>query len=191
LSRLCWRLTAAVVATALAAAAVAGFARAARDVQDEPITPIPTPNVDARKAALGELLFSDPRLSANGRISCRSCHDVQTNGATAQRFDLGADGRLFTLNTPTVFNAALSFRLNWEGNRRSLEELVLGTQHNPKPKGSGGPAAKARLQEDAADGGRFASSRSMAARRTRRGSSTPCPNTCAPWLRPVRGLIAG
>ena len=31
------------------------------------------------------------------------------------------------LNTPTVFNVSLNFRLNWEGNFRSLEE---GVEHS-------------------------------------------------------------
>jgi cytochrome c peroxidase len=155
LTRPYWRLTAATVAAVLGAAALAGFASAAREVRDEPITPIPAPSVDARKAALGELLYKDPRLSTSGRISCQSCHDVGSNGATSRRFDLGADGRPFALNTPTVFNAALSFRLNWEGNLRSLDQLVVGTLHNPRLMGAGGPEAMARLQADPEIGGRF------------------------------------
>ena len=35
------------------------------------------------------------------------------------------------LNTPTVFNAGLNFRLNWEGSFRSLEEGVEHTLRNP------------------------------------------------------------
>jgi cytochrome c peroxidase len=163
LSRPYWRLTAAVVAAVFGAVALTGLALAAhhdagaRDdgAHDEPITPVPAPNVDTRKAALGELLYRDPRLSTSGRVSCQSCHDVQTNGATNRRFDLGTDGRPFTLNTPTVFNAALSFRLNWEGNVRSLDDLVAGTLHNPRLMGAGGPEAMARLQADPNIGGRF------------------------------------
>jgi len=35
------------------------------------------------------------------------------------------EGRPFPLNTPTIFNAALNFRLNWAGNFRSLESQVF------------------------------------------------------------------
>ena len=35
------------------------------------------------------------------------------------------------LNTPTVFNASLNFRVNWEGNVRSLEEGVENSLRNP------------------------------------------------------------
>ena len=34
----------------------------------------------------------------------------------------GLDGELLNFNAPTVFNVALSFRLNWRGNFRTLEE---------------------------------------------------------------------
>src|SRR5215471_8867340 len=50
----------------------------------EPITPIPAmPPQDARRLVLGERLFSDPRLSHDDTRSCSSCHDVRTNGASA------------------------------------------------------------------------------------------------------------
>jgi len=70
-------------------------------------------------------------LSADGSRACISCHDIHTNGATTNPLDKGIDGSELTLNTPTVFNAALSFRLNWEGNLRTLEaqaESVLENQ---------------------------------------------------------------
>jgi cytochrome c peroxidase len=44
---------------------------------------------------------------------------------------LTPEGRPLALNTPTVFNASLNFRLNWEGNLRSLEEHAKQTLHNP------------------------------------------------------------
>src|SRR4051812_3531769 len=88
----------------------------------EPITPIPTmPPQHPRRLVLGERLFSDPRLSHNDTHSCSSCHDIRTNGASGNAHDLTPGGRSIALNTPTVFNASLNFRLNWEGNFRSLE----------------------------------------------------------------------
>ena len=47
---------------------------------------------------------------------------MRTNGASGNALDVTPEGRPLALNTPTVFNAALSFRLNWEGNFRSLED---------------------------------------------------------------------
>lgn len=88
----------------------------------EPITPIPPPpSANPLKVALGEELFQSRLLSHDQTLSCMSCHDVRSNGADHVRHAIGADGIPLEFNTPTVFNASLSFRLNWEGNKRSLE----------------------------------------------------------------------
>ena len=88
----------------------------------EPITPIRSPpEADPLKLARGEELFQSRLLSHDQTLSCRSCHDVRNNGADNLQRATGADGRPLVLNTPTVFNAVLSFRLNWEGDRRTLE----------------------------------------------------------------------
>src|SRR5262245_16901262 len=74
-------------------------------VGSEPITPIPPPPAqDLRRIALGEQLFNDPRLSHDSERSCSSCHDLRTNGASANARDLTPDGRLTSFNTLTVFN---------------------------------------------------------------------------------------
>jgi cytochrome c peroxidase len=97
----------------------------------EPITPIPAPRAqDPQRVLLGERLFSDRRLSHDNTHSCSSCHDIGTNGASASIRD-AREGQRIALNTPTVFNVSLNFRLNWEGNFRSLEEGIEGTLRNP------------------------------------------------------------
>src|SRR5262244_2533042 len=103
------------------------------DTGQEPITQIlAVPAQDARRLALGERLFSDRRLSHDNTRSCSSCHDIRTNGATNSAHDLTPEGRPFPLNTPTIFNAALNFRLNWAGNFRSLESQAEGALGNPR-----------------------------------------------------------
>jgi cytochrome c peroxidase len=97
----------------------------------EPITPVPPPPpADPLKLALGEQLFADPRLSHDGTLTCSSCHDVHSNGADSKRLRTARDGSVMTFNIPTVFNAALSFRLNWEGNFRTLEEHTESSLEN-------------------------------------------------------------
>ena len=97
----------------------------------EPITPIPpAPDADPLKLALGERLFADPRLSHDGTLTCSSCHDVHSNGADSKRLRAARDGSVMTFNIPTVFNAALSFRLNWEGNFRTLEDQTESSLEN-------------------------------------------------------------
>jgi cytochrome c peroxidase len=115
----------------------------------EPITPIPAaPAQDPRRLALGEQLFGDPRLSHDNTRNCRSCHNTRTNGASANAHDVTPEGGPIALNTPTVFNAALNFRLNWEGNVRSLERGAEQTLRNPTIMASSPDEAVGKLRAD-------------------------------------------
>ena len=113
----------------------------------EPITPIPSPPIqDLRQVALGERLFHDPRLSHDNSRSCASCHDLSTNGASASSPSSTTDPS--ELNVPTVFNAALSFRLNWEGDLRTLEDQIVQTLDKPQTMGSSVEEAVHKLRAD-------------------------------------------
>jgi cytochrome c peroxidase len=106
---------------------------AAKPLADqEPITPIPPPPAaDPLKLRLGEGLFGDPRLSGDGKLACSSCHDLRTNGAGNGRRTLAHDGSNAPFDVLTVFNAALNFRLNWEGNFRALGAHIESSLENP------------------------------------------------------------
>ena len=52
------------------------------------------------------------------------------------------------LNTPTVFNVSLNFRLNWEGNFRTLEEGVEHTLRNPAIMASSAGEVASKLRAD-------------------------------------------
>jgi len=91
---------------------------------------------DLQKVRLGERLFGDPRLSHDNSRSCLSCHDLQTNGASTARHDVGLDGSSLPLNTPTIFNAALNFRLGWEGKLHTFESDIKAALDNPKIMGT-------------------------------------------------------
>jgi len=96
--------------------------------RDEPISPLPrTAPPESIRTRLGAQLFSDPRLSEHGRLSCASCHDLDTSGATGNRVDRGDDGTASSYNTPTVFNAEFNFRRNWEGRPRTTAALIART----------------------------------------------------------------
>jgi cytochrome c peroxidase len=118
-------------------------------VDQEPITPIPQPPAaDPLKLALGKHLFEDPRLSHDGTRACFSCHDTRTNGADSDRRDTAPDGSQLPLNTNTVFNAALSFRFNWEGDFRTLEAQAEASLENPMIMGTSVDEVLARLKAD-------------------------------------------
>ncbi|MBR0884389.1 cytochrome c peroxidase [Bradyrhizobium japonicum] len=127
---------------------------ASRVVEDcEPITPIPQPPLaDPKKVALGERLFGDPRLSADGTFACSSCHDVSTNGADGTK---GRKDASEALDTLTVFNAALSFRLTWGGRFRTLADQAEASIANPANMHSSVPEVVQRLKEDIATNGAF------------------------------------
>ena len=118
------------------------------DTQPAPITPIPNPPaVDPSKLALGESLFNDGRLSHDGSLSCASCHDVHTNGAASRRVtSRHASEMRFTVLS--VFNAALSFRLNWEGNFRTLEAQIESSLESPRNMASNTAEVLDKLKDD-------------------------------------------
>jgi cytochrome c peroxidase len=98
---------------------------------EEPISPIPSPPAaDPQKLALGERLFEDHRLSHDGSLACISCHDVRTNGAGGPKQVAQRDSKV-GFNTLSVFNAALNFRLNWEGNFKTFEAQTVSSLENP------------------------------------------------------------
>ncbi len=71
----------------------------------------------------GRLLFLDPRLSADGRTACASCHDparaFQDGRATAMGRHAG------TRNTPGLFDVAQQRWLGWGGAHDSLWSASL------------------------------------------------------------------
>jgi cytochrome c peroxidase len=121
----------------------------------EPITPIPAPPAqDSKRVLLGERLFSDRRLSHDNTHSCSLCHDIGTNGASANVRDTPGSQPL-ALNTPTVFNVSLNFRLNWEGNFRSLEEGIESSLLNPAIMASSVEETVGKLRDDPGIVGQF------------------------------------
>ncbi|USI74909.1 cytochrome-c peroxidase [Sphingomonas morindae] len=135
----------------LAAGLAGGAAPPGRPPADgrRPIAPLPAPPPAALRdrVALGARLYGDPRLSASGRISCQSCHDLASNGATGARRDPGDNGAASPFNTPTVFNSALNFRFNWQGGMPTLPDVVAASLRNPHVMGGSAPGLR-RLRAD-------------------------------------------
>ena len=118
---------------------------------DAAITPLPQPPpTNPLKLALGERLFNDRRLSHDDRLACSSCHDVRTNGADASHRVTAHDGSPMPFTVLSVFNAALNFRLNWEGNFRTLESQARSSLENPTNMATSVDEVRRKLDADPA-----------------------------------------
>ncbi|MDR3177284.1 MAG: cytochrome-c peroxidase [Desulfovibrio sp.] len=99
---------------------------------DEPVQPLPeTLEADQAKAALGERLFADKRLSADDSVSCASCHVLEQGGADGRKFSEGVRGRIGVVNSPGIYNVAFNIRQFWDGRAESLRAQVPGPVFNP------------------------------------------------------------
>lgn len=100
--------------------------------REEPISPIPQ-NIEynEKKARLGEQLFFDTRLSANRKIACASCHQLENGGDDNTAFGISLSDEKHVINTPTVFNARYNFRQNWDGGAKTLQDQVSMVVSNP------------------------------------------------------------
>ena len=83
------------------------------------------------KIELGRMLFFEKRLSANGRLSCNSCHDLASYGVDHQPTSSGFWNQKGTRNSPTVYNAAGYFAQFWDGRAATVEEQAKGPILNP------------------------------------------------------------
>ena len=102
------------------------------------------------KVALGRALYFDKRLSADGTVSCATCHDPATAFADHRPVAVGVNNRVGSRNAPTLLNAAFSPFLLWDGRARTLEEQVLQPLFNPAEMGmTDRRAVVARLEADA------------------------------------------
>jgi len=89
-----------------------------------PPVPVPPDNPQSpEKIALGNKLFHDKHFSADGTVSCSTCHnDAKAFTDSPLKTSLGIGGQLGTRNAPTIVNAAYFQTLFWDGRTYSLED---------------------------------------------------------------------
>ena len=101
----------------------------------EPLRPDPTNRHadDAAAAALGRSLFFDAALSANGNVSCASCHQPQRQfqDGTPLGHGVGTTNR----RTMPIAGTAHSPFLFWDGRKDSLWSQALGPLEHPAEHG--------------------------------------------------------
>ena len=83
------------------------------------------------KIALGERLFFDGRLSADGTVACSTCHDPAHAFTDARPTSIGIDGRTGQRNTPTILNALYNKTQFWDGRAKTVEEQAAFPIVNP------------------------------------------------------------
>jgi len=81
----------------------------------------------AKEIELGRMLFYDPRLSANGQISCSTCHNPQNGWGDGRELAVGiADGlgvpQVGRRHTPHIINGSYSPLMFWDG--RVVDEIA-------------------------------------------------------------------
>jgi cytochrome c peroxidase len=132
-----------------------GHVRTARNYPDleaaNPVCPLPPPPLGIddldelsspptpERVRLGRWLFYDSRLSADGTLSCATCHVPEHAFSNGTRVAKGAGGHAGVRKTPTFINVAHVFvrnRFGWDGHAASLEEQSLRPLANPDEMGS-------------------------------------------------------
>jgi cytochrome c peroxidase len=90
---------------------------------DNPQTP--------EKIALGQKLFFDGRLSADGTVACSTCHDPARAFTDGRPTSIGIRGRVGQRNAPSVLNALYNKTQFWDGRVTTLEEQAALPIVNP------------------------------------------------------------
>jgi cytochrome c peroxidase len=94
----------------------------------------PTPE----RVRLGRWLFYDTRLSADGTISCATCHRPEYAFSQPMAVPTGIGGRAGSRKTPTFVNEIVTLEPHffWDGRATSLEEQLLEPIANPNEMGN-------------------------------------------------------
>jgi cytochrome c peroxidase len=125
------------------------------DPSDEPViqvnSAIPIPleiELNSAKAALGERLFKDKHLSADGKFACESCHYLDKGGTDNEVLSKAINNGKRNLNTPTIFNVGLLPSLTWTGNINDLGVLTEGMIKSEKGLATDLPTIAGKLAQD-------------------------------------------
>ncbi len=75
---------------------------------------------------LGRYLFFDPALSADGSMSCATCHQPEKGFSDGLTTSLGHDNQKLKRAAPSLWNVGYLKKLFWDGRANSLEEQMQG-----------------------------------------------------------------
>jgi cytochrome c peroxidase len=101
----------------------------------------------AAKAELGKYLFFEKRISADGTVSCATCHDPKYAYTDGAAVSTGIKEHKGGRSAPTVINRAFSLAQFWDGRAATLEEQAKGPMANPIEMGNTHEAVVASVQK--------------------------------------------
>jgi cytochrome c peroxidase len=96
----------------------------------EPEIPRQNPLSQA-KVDLGRRLYFDKRLSADGTVSCATCHDPQKGFGDGRPVAVGIKSQAGARNSPTVLYAGFNEVQFWDGRAATLEDQAKQPLINP------------------------------------------------------------
>ncbi len=86
---------------------------------------------DPARVALGQKLFFDGRLSADGTVACATCHDPEKGFTDQDPTSTGIQNKKGTRNSPSVLNAMFNEVQFWDGRAGTLEDQAKLPVLNP------------------------------------------------------------
>jgi cytochrome c peroxidase len=108
------------------------------------VTPKDNPASDA-KIKLGEKLFNEKRMSANGKVACATCHEPARAFTDGKPLAVGVAKT--ARNSPSAMNAMFSSFQFWDGRALTLEDQAKLPVTNPLEHGlKDGAAAEAIIR---------------------------------------------
>jgi len=115
------------------------------EIQLASLPKAPTPE----QVRLGRWLFYDTRLSADGSISCATCHKPEHAFSELTPHSTGIKGQVGGRKSPSFVNAAVTLypHFFWDGRAASLEEQALGPIANPIEMGATHDGMVASIQK--------------------------------------------
>lgn len=83
------------------------------------------PQITNAGATLGRVLFYDPQLSLNNRISCASCHKQELAFSDDVAGSVGFGGKVTPRNSMAIVNAGFNQNLFWDSRVQNVGELAV------------------------------------------------------------------
>jgi len=82
--------------------------------------------------ALGQKIFSDIRLSDNGKMACQTCHQPELAFSDTHAKAIGNNGKALTRKSMTLYHIKDDTQFFWDGRAKTLEEQFLMALENPE-----------------------------------------------------------